>query len=253
MIKGILIDDEAPARQELRFLLEQMAEVEIIAEFSDGEEALEKIPKLMPDLLFIDIQLPNMSGLELAQRLIRQGLKASVVFATAHDEYALQAFEVNAIDYILKPFDPERVQHTVTRVKKQLQDREVWANKVIQAIEGMETQRKYRKIPAFNNGKVVLVDQHEILYAISEGRHASLVTAEETWPTSLTLQEIEERLDPKQFLRTHRSYLVNVDRIREIIPWFNGTYKLVLNLPHQSLEIPVSRTFVRLLRKEFNF
>lgn len=253
MIKGILIDDEAPARQELRFLLEQIAEVEIIAEFADGEEALFKIPRLMPDVLFIDIQLPNMNGLELAQQLIRQGLKALMVFATAHDEHALQAFELNALDYILKPFNPVRVQQTVARIKQNLLDREAWTNKVLEVIEGMGTQRKFRKIPAFNNGKVVLVDQQEILYAISKGRHASLVTQEDTWTTSLTLQEIEERLDPKQFLRTHRSYLVNIDRIREIIPWFNGTYKLVLNLPHEILEIPVSRTFVRHLRNEFNF
>lgn len=253
MIKGILIDDEAPARQELRFLLEQIAGVEIIAEFADGEEALAKIPRLTPDVLFIDIQLPSMNGLELAQQLIRQGLKASMVFATAHDEHALQAFELNALDYILKPFDPDRVQQTVARIKQNLLDREAWANKVLEVIEGMGTQRKFRKIPAINNGKVVLVDQQEILYVISKGRHASLVTKQETWPTSLTLQEIEERLDPKQFLRTHRSYLVNIDRIREIIPWFNGTYKLVLNLPHEIMEIPVSRTFVRQIRNEFNF
>lgn len=253
MIRVILVDDEAPARAELRYLLERFAEVTVIAECGSGADTLMQIPDLNPDVLFMDVHLQDMDGLDVVHSLRHLGLHSQVVFATAYDVHALRAFELNAVDYILKPFSLDRLALTLDRLKKcYFGNEEDMSKTIAQLIQQVGLRQRPRKIPATCKGRVTLIDPQELLYVTAEGRYASLITVKKIWPTTLTLQEIEERLDPVQFLRIHRAFLVNLDRVKEVIPWFNGTYKILLD-EAETTEVPVSRTYVKILRERLDF
>lgn len=253
MIRTVLVDDEQPARAELRYLLEQFSDMEIIGEFESGFQALENIPGLQPDALFMDVHLQDMDGLDVIQALQRHGVNAFVIFATAYDEYAVRAFELKAVDYVLKPFAKERIALTIEKIRERARpDGGALADKISQLIREVGLRQRPRKLAATNKGRVTLVDPQDVLYAVSEGRYASLVTEDKIWPTTFNLQEVEERLDPAQFVRTHRSYIVNLDRVKEAIPWFNGTYKIVIDYKGAE-EIPVSRTYVKQLKEKLDF
>lgn len=252
MITIVLVDDEAPARVELRYLLEQYPEFEVIGEFESGAKALRHIPTLHPDVLFMDVQLQDMDGLDVVHSLQHLGLNPVVVFATAYDVHAVRAFELNAVDYILKPFSTERLAVTVERLKKRQKLNGEELSKTISHLIGeVGLRQRPRKIPVTSKGRVSLIDPQEFLYVIAEGRYASIATKEKIWPTTFSLQELEERLDPVQFVRTHRAYLVNLDRMKEVIPWFNGTYKIIIDQAGAP-EIPVSRTYVKGLRERLD-
>ncbi len=253
MMRVVLVDDEAPARAELRYLLEQFPELTVIGECESGAEALRQLPDLNPDVLFMDVHLQDMDGLDVVHSLQHLGFHFSVVFATAYDVHALRAFELNAVDYILKPFSLDRLVLTLERLKKRyLGGEEEMAKTIAQLLKQVGLRQRPRKIPATCKGRVTLIDPQDLLYVTAEGRYASLVTEEKIWPTTFSLQEIEERLDPVQFLRTHRAFLVNLDRIKEVIPWFNGTYKIMLDKAGTA-EIPVSRTYVKALKERLDF
>lgn len=248
-MRVVLVDDEAPAREELHYLLGQFPQISIIGEFKSGGEALCQVPILHPDILFMDVHLRDMDGLDVVHNLQHLGLDSFVVFATAYDMHAVRAFELNAVDYILKPFSLERLSLTIDRIKKRRRDndREL-AETISQLIAQIGLRQRPRKIPATLRGRVILIDPQDILYVIADGRYASLVTEEKVWTTTYSLQEIEERLDPAQFVKTHRAYLVNLDRVKEVIPWFNGTYKIVIDYA-EAMEVPVSRTYVKALKE----
>lgn len=252
MIKIVLVDDERPAREELRFLLEQNLNLKIIGELESGAQALEHIPGLQPTVIFMDVHLQDMDGLDVVRALQQLDVHASVVFATAFDVHAIRAFELNAVDYILKPFSKERLWITIERIQQRMQPNDLeLSRKITQLIQEIGVKQRPRKLAATCKGRVALIDPQELLYVVAEGRYASLVTAQKIWPTTFSLQEIQERLDPVQFLRTHRAYIVNLDRIKEVIPWFNATYKIVIdeeNLP----EIPVSRTYIKALKERLD-
>ena len=252
MIKLVLVDDEKPAREELRFLIEQNSKIKIIGEFSSGLQAIVDIPRLQPDVIFMDVHLKDMDGLDVVRALQQLNVHASVVFATAYDVHAIRAFEINAVDYILKPFSSDRIKVTIDRIQQRLQPNELeLSQKITRLIQEIGVKQRPRKLAATCKGRVVLIDPQELLYAVAEGRYASLVTAEKIWPTTFSLHEIQERLDPAQFLQTHRAYIVNLDRIKEVIPWFNSTYKIIINA-ESSLEIPVSRTYIKGLKERFD-
>jgi len=252
MITIVLVDDERPAREELRFLLEQNPLVNIIGEFASGAQAIEHIPTLQPAVIFMDVQLQDMDGLDVVRALQHLEVHASVVFATAFDVHAIRAFELNAVDYLLKPFSQERINVTIDRIQQRLQPNDLELTKIItQLIQTMGVQQRPRKLAATCKGRVVLIDPQELLYVVAEGRYASLVTAQKIWPTTYSLQDIQERLDPVQFLQVHRAYIVNLDRIKEVIPWFNATYKIVID-EENSAEIPVSRTYVKVLKERLD-
>ncbi len=248
MIKIVLVDDEQPAREELRFLLEQNSKLKIIGEFSSGTQAIEEIPGLQPEVIFMDVHLQDMDGLDVVRALQQLDVRASIVFATAFDIHAIRAFELNAVDYILKPFSQDRLKVTIDRIQQRLHlnDPEL-SQKIAQVIQEIGVKQRPRKLAATSKGRVVLIDPQELLYVVAEGRYASLVTAQKMWPTTFSLYEIMERLDPAQFLQTHRSYIVNLDRIKEVIPWFNATYKIIID-QENTPEIPVSRTYIKGLK-----
>ncbi|GAB6154926.1 LytTR family DNA-binding domain-containing protein [Desulfosporosinus burensis] len=248
MIKIVIVDDEQPAREELRFLLEQNSKVRIVGEFSSGAEAIENIPSLQPAVIFMDVHLQDMDGLDVFRALQQLNVHASVVFATAYDVHAIRAFELNAVDYILKPFSKERLKVTIDRIQQRLQPNDLELSlKITRLIQEIGVKQLPRKLAATSKGRVVLIDPQELLYVVAEGRYASLVTAQRMWPTTFSLYEIQERLDPAQFLQTHRAYIANLDRIKEVIPWFNSTYKIIIDAEN-SPEIPVSRTYIKGLK-----
>lgn len=252
MIKTVLVDDEQLAREELRFLLEENSTLEVIGEFASGAQAIEEIPALQPDVIFMDVYLQDMDGLDVIRTLQQLNVRSSVVFATAYDVHALHAFELNAVDYILKPFAKDRLKVTIDRIQQRLKPNDYeLSRKITRLIDEIGVKRRPRKLAATCKGRVVLIDPQELLYVVAEGRYASLVTAQEIWPTTFSLHEIQERLDPAQFLQTHRAYIVNLDRIKEVIPWFNSTYKIVIE-GENSTEIPVSRTYIKKFKERFD-
>lgn len=254
----MIVDDEAPARDELQYLLEKLPGIEVVAMARNGNEALERIPVLKPDVVFLDIQMPDMSGLAVARSLLsvlgEQRLPL-LVFATAYDQHALEAFEVNAMDYILKPFSEERLQQTIERLRRILASNAgIGSNTVQVPLRGdkldriltlLENPSQRPKLPVEVNERIILLDLGDIFYAGVEGRHVRIKAKDGYYETGYSLSELESRLG---LLQTHKSYLVNKDMVREIVPWFNGTYNLILGDKEKS-QVPVSRTFVKAVKQ----
>ncbi|HBP65986.1 MAG TPA: DNA-binding response regulator [Desulfosporosinus sp.] len=259
-MRVMVVDDERPARDELCYLLREITGVEIVAQAATGEETIRKFQELRPDVLFLDIQMPDASGVDVARELIRLGFSPTIVFATAYDQYAVDAFDVNAVDYLLKPFHEDRLAGTMQRLKKrlegnnlgeprtltdQIQNREYLAKldliyTSLQAVEAKEGKLKIEE-----NGQIWLIPFGDILYATIEERSVRIVTRERSYLTNYSLTELESLSNPS-FLRVHKSYLAHLDQIHSIIPWFNNTYNLVMS---DKSEIPVSRTYVKVFRE----
>jgi DNA-binding LytR/AlgR family response regulator len=256
----MVVDDERPARDELCYLLREIPGVEIVAQAVTGEEAIKKFQEHRPDAIFLDIQMPDASGVDVARELIRLGFSPAIVFATAYDQYAIDAFDVNAVDYLLKPFHEDRLEETVQRLKKRLEGGDLGETKTtteqvqtreflakldqiytsLQAAEGRDGKLKIEE-----NGKILLIPFGDILYATIEERSVRVVTRERSYLTNYTLTELEGLLK-SSFLRVHKSYLAQLDQIHSIIPWFNNTYNLIMK---DNSEIPVSRTYVKVFRE----
>jgi DNA-binding LytR/AlgR family response regulator len=245
MIKAVIVDDEKPAREELKFLLESMVPVEVVGEAGSADEALRLIAETRPDVVFLDIEMPGKSGLEIAADLSRQPGQPRVVFATAYDEYAVRAFEVSAVDYILKPFDPRRVREAVDKLARTV-DRDGLNHLTEKLISEISQRMQTSKLPAEKNGSTILIDSSELMYAYSHDSKVLLKTFDREYVTKLTLSGVEHRLGPR-FLRIHRRFIVNLDRIAEIIPWFSGTYVVTMK-DKQGSKIPVSRSQVKKLK-----
>ena len=249
MFQVLIVDDEAPARDELQFLLEQIPEIKVVGVARNGREALQKIIELKPQVVFLDIQMPDMTGLAVCKELSRQ-LKPQempvVVFATAYDQHALEAFEVNAVDYVLKPFGEERLQATMERVKRMLRNPESQnLNRILSLLE----KPKKTKLPIEENERILLLDADEIVFCSINGRHVTITTKDRQYSTGFNLCDLGKKLG---FLRTHKSYLVNPEMVKEIIPWFNGTYNLLMQ-DNKASTIPVSRTYIKEVREKLNF
>lgn len=248
-LKALIVDDEYPARQELRYALGKFEEVEIVGEAANAQEALALIRALDYSVLFLDISMPGMDGLQLGAAIQEFENPPYVIFVTAYDEYALGAFDVNAIDYILKPIEETRLRMAVNKVLKATQETVCPAPP-----QPAETTPplKIDRIPAEANGKTILVNLSDIVYAFAERDQVYLKTFKDTFSTNFTLKELTSRLDPGIFFRTHRCCLVNLRRVREIIPFFNGTYTLVLD-DQDSSEVPLSRAQAKKLRQILGF
>lgn len=257
-MRVVIVDDESPARDELKYLLEQMENVDIIGLARNGQEALAIIPELRPDVVFLDIQMPDISGLSVARELYQRlgpELFPLLVFATAYDQHALEAFEVNAADYVLKPFSEERLQQTVQRLKHSLQEKgcppeqvegtRLDREKLDRILSLLESPSPKAKLPVEENERMILLNAEEIVFAGIEGRHVLIKTLDASYATNYSLSELEERLG---LVQTHKSYLVNKEMVREIVPWFNGTYNLIMNDRDRS-QIPVSRTYVKSVKQ----
>jgi len=264
-LKALIVDDEYPARKELRFLLNKFDNIEVVGEATNAQEALTLIKALDYSILFLDIEMPGMNGLEVGARVQEMPNPPHVVFVTAYDEYAVRAFEVNAVDYILKPFDEKRLTQTINKIVKITQQQQqqqaagaaagssqsdqpmVFPEGAIPA--GQKPQHfKIDRIPAEKQGKTILVNESDIIFAFTEQDYVYIKTFSDKLFTRFTLKELESRLNPSIFFRTHRCYLVNLHKVKEIIPFFNGTYTLIVE-DNEKSEVPVSRAQAKKLRK----
>lgn len=249
-IRACIIDDEAPARRELKYLLSQIDDIEVTCEAANGTIGLKKIREHAPDVVFLDINMPGLSGLELSQILADMPKQPLIVFATAYEQYALQAFDVNAFDYILKPFELERLQKTFAKMRKALQATAPATETAAPAPAG-EPGGRVLKIPAYKNDRIIPLAPDKILCARAAEGDVVIQTFDGQYMTKSTLNDLEQKLASHGFIRTHRSSLVNLQHIAEIIPWFNGSYKLIMS-DRQKTEILVSRYNARELKKHFD-
>jgi two-component system LytT family response regulator/two-component system response regulator LytT len=247
----LLVDDESPAREELRYLLESYTEIKIIGEASSGQEAIEKILTLKPDVIFLDIQLSDMDGFEVAWKVFSEGVTPVVVFATAYDEYAVRAFEINALDYILKPFSEKRLDNTVKRLIEVFRERKQ-KQESLKVSEYLQKTRKTAcsKLSLWKNDRIYLVCPEEICYCEAVEKGSKIKTEKGEFLSPYTLSELEEKIGSPDFVRTHKSYLVNFDKVKEIIPWFNGTFILSIK-GYEKDEVPVSRRHAKEIREMF--
>ncbi len=274
---AVIVDDEALARRELRYLLERVGGVEIVAEASNGIEAVQTIRSHTPDAVFMDVQMPGLDGFAVLKKLMENGRRMpEVVFATAFDQYAVRAFEVNAIDYLLKPFEERRVTLAVEKLRTRCAGAsqaaaETMPDAVPQAsaeerLESLlkllqeQAQATVTTQPRTRSGKVVvraaqrllLADQRDICFAsIEEGTISVVTPTIEGMSNVRTLEELADQLDPETFWRAHRSFLVNIQHIREVVPWFKSSYLLRMD-DRKNTEVPVARAQVKRLRELFN-
>jgi two-component system LytT family response regulator/two-component system response regulator LytT len=257
-LKVLVVDDERLARDELCFLLGEQDAVAVVGQAEDGIEALGLIEDLGPDLVFLDVQMPGINGFEVARQAIARGSTAEIVFVTAFDQYAIEAFKVNAVDYLLKPVDPERLEQSVQRARRRLTaeragDRPAsnLANGELERIVQRITERQSRKdrLAVKVGERFFLVDAQELVYATLAGDTITVVAGNLTGTSNYrTLDDLQASLDPGAFWRVHRSYLVNINKIKEIVPWFSRNYILKMN-DGKATEIPVSRSQTKRLRE----
>lgn len=251
MLRCLVVDDEKPAREEIMYILKQMDEVEVVGEASHGMEALKLIENLNPDVVFLDIQMPQMTGIEVARRLLDKGIELSIIFVTAYDQFALKAFEVNAVDYLLKPIDEDRLKKTIQKIISLKNNREILNyDKLTQLIKDMSLQKSSPWISVYHNNRLIPIETKDIIYITVEDKNTAIVTEKGKFETHYTLNELMEKLDPNIFFRSHKSYIVNLKYIESIEPWFNSTYNI--NLKHIKKVIPVSRSYSKKFKEKMN-
>ncbi len=281
-LTALIVDDEQLAREELQYLLEKVGGVEVLALGKNGIEAVELIRSHKPDVVFLDVQMPGLDGFAVLKKLVDKDKRTrlpQIIFATAFDQYAVRAFEVNAVDYLLKPFDRARLQKTLDKVRLRVAEQNAEQNAslgslaasssyakldaLLKLVEQQHPQQQTGNMggPVRNcSGKVViraqsrllLVDQKDICYASIEDGTISVATQTmEGHSNCRTLEELMDQVDPLSFWRAHRSFVVNIQHIREVVPWFKSSYQLRMDDRKQT-EIPVSRAQTRRLRELFN-
>ena len=233
MLKAMIVDDEAPARSELRFLLDELGQADVVAEAASVREAIEKLKEYPIDVIFLDINMPEATGLKLAEAFRTLKFPPNVVFVTAYSEYALEAFKVNAVDYLVKPVETERLAQALARVRENV------------ALH-MQAQKSER-ISVEKGGKKILISIDSIRFVMARDDYAYLQTDTDRYFSTVSLAQLEKRLDGHGFFRVHRGYLVNLSMVEEVEPVSGGTLLLTLN--GVSDKIPVSRRRVSLLKK----
>ena len=250
-LKAVVVDDEQLAREELCYMLEQMGNVEVIAQAGNGLEAVGLVERLAPDVLFLDVQMPGLNGFEVAHRLIQNGTTPNIVFVTAFDRHAIEAFEVNAVDYLLKPVEAARLEKAVERARQRVVPaRKAPIDDQIERIVQLmaDRQSKRERVAVKVGERFLLVQAEEIIYASLADDSINIVTSQLAGTSNFrTLDELQARLDPSIFWRVHRSHLVNINKVKEIVPWFSRNYILRMKDAKNS-EIPVSRAQTKRLR-----
>ena len=245
MLRVYIVDDEPLARDELKYLILRSKEAEIAGESDCVDHALADIHILKPDLVFLDIELADENGLSIAKKLGELDPAPALIFATAYDEYALQAFDLNAVDYILKPFEEERICKAIEKVKKSKGIGLEQQRTTVQPIREVKG-----KIPVLIDERIVLLNCRDILFLESRDGKCIIKTKDMEYRVSDALIMIEKKINEGAFLRVHRSYIVNLDQITEIEPWFNSTYNLTME---DGSKVPVSRTYVKELKMLVGF
>ena len=248
-LKAIVVDDEQLAREELCYMLEQMDNIEVIAQAGNGLEAVGIVERLTPDVLFLDVQMPGLNGFEVAHRLIQNGSPPNIVFVTAFDKHAIEAFEVNAVDYVLKPVESARLEKAVERARQRISQAPLndQVERIVQLMS--ERQSKRERVAIKVGDRFLLVQAEEIIYASLTDESINIVTSQLAGTSNFrTLDELQARLDPSIFWRVHRSHLVNINKVKEIVPWFSRNYILRMK-DAKATEIPVSRAQTKRLRE----
>jgi two-component system LytT family response regulator len=241
-IRCLIVDDEPLAREKLRGMLKKHSEIEIIGECANGKEAVATIQKENPDLLFLDIQMPEMDGFGVLKAVSSQTLPR-VIFVTAYDKYALRAFEVYALDYLLKPFDRERFDKALQRARLEIhRDRGGDTNqRILALLEEIKHKPKHlERIVIKSNGRIFFLKSEESDWIEAEGNYVRIHTGKESYLIRETITSLESQLNPKKFLRIHRSTIVNIDRIKELQPWFHGDYRILLK---DGTQLTMSRSY----------
>ncbi|MCC7240403.1 MAG: response regulator transcription factor [Acidobacteria bacterium] len=247
-LTALVADDEQLAREELCFLLGQLEGIEVVGQAANGPEALEALARLEPDVAFLDIQMPGLTGMEVVRQLNESGASAAVIFVTAFDQQAVEAFELNAVDYLLKPVDAVRLAQAVHRARARRPEALPLADQLDRLVRLMAPATRPAQIAVRVQERYVLVQADDILYASVEDDSITIVTGQVSGTSNdRTLDELQARLDPAVFWRVHRSHLVNINKIKEIVPWFSRNYILRMK-DAKATEIPVSRSQTRRLR-----
>ncbi|AYE33513.1 LytR/AlgR family response regulator transcription factor [Clostridium septicum] len=226
----IIVDDELPAREELKYFIKNFSSMDILSEFEDGTEALKFLQANSVDIIFLDINIPGIDGINLAKILCKLNFSGKVIFITAYKEYALDAFDIHAFDYLLKPFSEERIISSLERIEDSRDEK-------------LNNDRKSDKLSVMRNGKIYVVNTKDICYLEASGRTVKVCVNGEEYLSKHKISEIESKLSNKEFYKSHRSYIVNLGKVEEIKPWFNGTY--VLKIKDIEKEVPVSRNKVK--------
>src|SRR5215510_868001 len=257
-LRVIVVDDEQLAREELCYQLEQMPAIEVVAQAGNGLEALAAVERHQPDVAFLDIQMPGLGGFEVARRLLEREDSPALIFVTAFDQHAIEAFEVNAVDYLLKPVEASRLEQALQRARRRVEtDRQPSgtaanpSNDQIERIVKMMAARQVRRdqIAIKVGERLMLVQADDIIFASLTDESINIVTGQVTGTSNYrTLDDLQARLDPDVFWRVHRSHLVNINKIKEIVPWFSRNFILRMKDTKGS-EIPVSRSQTKRLRE----
>jgi DNA-binding LytR/AlgR family response regulator len=243
-MRTLIVDDEAPARERLRRLLAGVAGVELVGEATDGLQAVEQIEHLAPDLVLLDIQMPGMDGFEVIEALADP---PAIVFVTAYDEYAIRAFEVHALDYLLKPYSRARLEQAVQRAQATLDEGQAFAERLEPLLESLAALGHYlTRLAVWDRDRIRILDADRVDWIGAEGEGAMVHVGADAYLIRRNLAELASRLDPATFFRAHRSAIVNLDRVQEVIPWFKGSHKLRLTT---GAEVDLSRRRARALRE----
>jgi len=232
MLKALVVDDEAPARSELRYLLGEAGGVEVVGEASNTIEALQLIKAIPYDVIFLDINMPGLTGVQLAEVLAGLARPPAIVFVTAHSEHAVKAFEVNAADYLVKPVELDRLKRSISKLEPAAE----------------QAPARIERIPVEKAGKKLLVSIDDILYVMAKDDYSYLYTAADRYLSTISLAQLEAKLEPVGFFRIHRRYVVNLSRVKEVVPMYGGTLLLTLT-DEAATQIPVSRRRVPALKK----
>jgi two-component system response regulator LytT len=255
-LSAVIVDDEQLARDELAYLLQDIGDVEVVAQGKNGVEGVNLIREHDPDLVFLDVQMPGLDGFGVIKKLLDKKINLpKIVFATAFDQYAVKAFEVNAVDYLLKPFDRKRVEQAVQKARAKVEPSGASSDKLETLMRMLESQKpQTAKLLLKAAGRMFLVNQKDICFASIEEGTITVVTSGtsgmEGQSNCRTLEELLDSLDPHLFWRAHRSYVVNINRIKEVVPWFKSSYQLRMDDKKQT-EVPVSRAQTKRLRELF--
>jgi len=251
MIRAVLVDDEALALKNLKYVLEQSEDIVVQEAVTNPLEALVKIGALKPDVVFLDIEMPGINGFAVAEEVLKIVPNILIVFVTAYDEYAVKAFEANAVDYVLKPVSPDRIRRTIEKIQKTCRLRNVskaYADSIRNT--GSMLGQTFNKITAWKNERIYLLNLNQVLYLTMIDGEAAVITEQEEYKVRETLNYWEEFLHDSGFIRCHKSFLVNIDKIRSICPMFNSTFSIKLN--NYEMEIPVSRRYAGKFKQALN-
>lgn len=246
-IKAIVVDDEPLACKRLKKLLSEDDEIEVVAVCENGMEAIEQINNKEPDLVFLDIQMPEISGFDVLQNI--DGEMPVTIFVTAYDEYALKAFEVHALDYLMKPFKEERFRNSLNRAKETIeQGKEMLVNdKIDDLLKYLDPdQEPLSRILVKSSDRYFFINDNEIDWIESEGNYVRIHTGDKSYLIRETMINMEAKLDSDTFFRIHRSTIINVDKVKEMEPWFHGDYKVIM---YNGEKLTLSRNYKELLKR----